>query len=113
MKSILLQIYIKAIFPQLLEYPSHCLNVELSWILSIDQDVVQVHYNEDIKLLIENFVDIALKTGGCIGKAEGHYLVLEVAVSGAKGRLLFVTFSNPHLMIGTSQIQLGKPFGPA
>ncbi len=52
-----------------------------------------------------------MKTGGCVGKAERHYLVLEVAVSGAKGRLLFVTFSNPHLMIGTSQVQLGKSLG--
>ncbi len=87
--------------------------MELSWIFSIDQDVVQVHYNEDNKLFSQNFVDIALKTGGCIGNAEEHYLVLEVAVSGAKGRLPFVTFSNPHSMIGTRQIQLGKPFGPA
>ncbi len=99
-------------FPQLF-YPLHCLNVGLSWILSIDQHVIQVHYNEDIKLFSENFVDIALKTGACVGKVEGHYLVLEVAVSGAKSRFPFVTFSNPHLMIGTSQIQLGKPFGLA
>ncbi len=74
----------------------------LSWILSIDQEVIQVHYNEDIKLLSENLIDVALKTGGYVRKAEGHYLVLEVAVSGAKDRLPFVTFLNPYLMIGTS-----------
>ncbi len=85
----------------------------LSWILSINQDVIQVHYKEDIKFFSENLVDVALKTGGCVRKAEGHYLVLEVAVSGAKNRLAFVTFSNPHSMISTSQIQLGKPLGPA
>ncbi len=113
MKSTLLQICIKAMFPQLLEYLLYCLDVGLSWILSIDQDVIQVHYNEDIKLFSENLVDVALKTGGCIGKAKEHYLVLEVAISGAKGCLPFVTFSNLHPMIGTSQIQLGKPLGLA
>ncbi len=98
---------------QLLKYPSHFLNVGLSWIFSIDQDVIQVHYNKDIKLFNENFIDVALKTGGCIEKAEGHYLVLKVAVSGTKGRLLFIIFSNLHSMIGTNQIQLGKLLGPA
>ncbi len=100
-------------FPQLFQYPLHCLNVGLSWIFSIDQDIVQVYHKEDIKLFSENFVDVALKTGGCVKKAERHYLVFKVAVSGAKSRLPFVTFSNPHLMIGTSQIQLSKPFGLA
>ncbi len=45
--------------------------------------------------------------------AEGYYLILEVAVSSAKNRLLFVTFSNPYSMIGTSQIQLDKQLGLA
>ncbi len=75
--------------------------------------MVPVYYNEDIKLFSENFINVALKTGGYIGKAKGHYLILEMVVSSAKGRLSFVTFLNPHLMIGTSQIQLGKPFDPA
>ncbi len=113
MKSTLLQICIKAMFPQLLLYPLHCFHVRLFWILSIDQNVIQVHYNEDIKLFSEDLVNVALKTGGCVGKAKKHYLILEVVVSGAKGRLLFVTFSNPHLVIGTRQIQLGKPLGLA
>ncbi len=61
-----------------------------------------------MELFSKNLIDVALKTGGCIRKAKGHYLVLEVVISGMKGRLPFVTFSNPHLMIDTSQIQLGK-----
>ncbi len=85
----------------------------LSWILSIDQDVIQVHYNKDIKLFSENPVDIDLKTGGCVRKAKGYYLVLKVTVSGVKSRLLFVIFSNPHLIISTGQIQLDKPLGLA
>ncbi len=76
----------------------------LAGVFSIDQDIIQLHHNKEIKLFSKILVDVALKTGGCVGKSEGHYLVLEVAVSGVKGRLPLVTFSNSHLMIGTSEI---------
>ncbi len=63
----------------------------LSCIFSIDQDIVQVHYNKDIKLFSKDLVDVALKTGKYVKKAKEYYLVLEVAVSDTKGRLLLVT----------------------
>ncbi len=85
----------------------------LSWILSIDQDIVQVYYNKDIKLLSKDFVDVALKTDRCVEKAKRYYLVPEIAVSGAESRLLLVTFLIPHLMISTNEIQLGKFLGSA
>ncbi len=100
-------------FPQLLYYLSYYLNVGLFGIFSIDQDIVQVHYNEDIQLFNKNLVDVALKAGGYVQQAKGHYLVLELAVSGAEGRFLLVTFSNPHSMVNTSEIQLSKSLGPA
>ncbi len=52
----------------------------------------------------KDLVDIALKIGGCIRKTKRHYLVLEVAVSSTEGLLLLVTFSDSHLIIGTSKI---------
>ncbi len=76
----------------------------LARVFGIDQDVIQLHHNKDIKLFSKDLVDVALKTGGCVGKSKGHYLVLEVTVSGAEGRLPLVTFSDSHLMIGTSEI---------
>ncbi len=82
-------------------------------VFGIDQDVIQIHYNEDIKLFSKDLVDVALKTSGCVKKTEGHYLVLEVAVSGAEDYLSLVTFSDSHPMIGTSEIQLGKLLDPA
>ena len=87
--------------------------MKLSYIFSIDQDIVQVHYNKNIKLFSKNLINIALKTSGCVGKAKEHHLVLEVAVFDAESRLLLVTLSNSHSMIGTNKIQLGKPLGPA
>ncbi len=85
----------------------------LAGVFGIDQDVIQIDHNKDIKLVSKDLVDIALKTGGCVEKTEEYYLILEVAVSGAEGRLLLVTFLDSHPMIGTSEIQLSKPLGLA
>ncbi len=76
----------------------------LAWVLCVDQNLIQIHHNEGIKLFSKDLVDIALKTGWCIRKAKGHYLVLKVAISGVEGCLPFVTFSNPHSMVSTSEI---------
>lgn len=91
-------------FPQLLWYSLHCLEVGLSCILSIDQDIVQIHYNKDIKRFNKNLIDVALKIGGCIEKPKGHDLVFEINISGTKDYLLFNTFSNPHLVISIGKI---------
>ena len=76
----------------------------LAWILDVDQDVIQIHHNKDIKLFSKDLVDIALKASGCVGKTKGYYLILKVAVFGAKDYLLLVTFSDFHLMVGISQV---------
>ena len=73
-------------------------------IFGIDQNVIQIYYNKNIKLFSKNLVDIALKTGRSIEKSESHNLVLEVAVLDTKDRFLFITFLYPHLMISTSAI---------
>ncbi len=85
----------------------------LAGVFSINQNIIHIYHNEDIKLFSKDLVDIALKTGGCVGKTKGHYLILEVAVSGMEGRLPLVIFSDSHLMIDTSEIQLGKLLDPA
>ena len=46
-------------------------------------------------------------------KAKRHDLVFEVSVSGLKSCLSFITFINPHLIIGISEIQLGESLCPA
>ena len=66
-----------------------------------------------MKLFSKDLVDKALKTSGYVRKIKWLYLVLEVAVSDAKSRLLLVAFSNSYPMINTNEIQLAKPLGPA
>ena len=84
---------------------------ELSRGLRYRSDVVQIYDNEDIQLLREDLIDIALKDGRSIRKSERHNLILEVAVSGPEIGLLFVAFANPHPIIGICQIQLGETLG--
>ncbi len=81
--------------------------------LSIDKNIIETHYYKDIELLGQDLVDVTLKGGQCVGQSERHDLVLEMAVAGPEGRLLFVTFPDPHSMVGVGQIELGEPLSPA
>ncbi len=81
--------------------------------LSVDENIIEIHYYEDVELFGQDLVDIALKRGRCIGQSERHDLVLEMAVAGLEGHLLFIAFPDPHLMVSIGQIKLGKPLGLA
>ena len=85
----------------------------LARIFDIDQNVISIYHNKDIKLLSKDLIDIASKTSWYIEKAKKHDLVLQVAVSGVKNNLLLIVFLDFLPMIGTSEIQLGKPLGLA
>ncbi len=85
--------------------------VWLAGVFSIDQDVIQIYYNKDIKFFNKDLVDVILKTGQYIRKTKGHDLVLKITVSDIKGRLPLIIFSNSHLIISTSEIQMGKSLG--
>ncbi len=76
----------------------------LAKVFGIHQDVIQLYHNKDIKILSKNLIDVVLKTNRCVGKTEKHDLILQVTVSGTKGRFPFITFSNPHLIISIREI---------
>ena len=63
MGSTLLQIGKQAIFPQKVQYPPHAFHVTLTLILSVDEDVIQIHDDKDIELFYQDLVDIALEVG--------------------------------------------------
>ena len=75
---------------------------------NVDEDVIKVYYHENVKLLCQNLVDIALERGWCISQFKKHNLVLEVVIASPEGRFLFVSFPNPHVMVGIGQIKLGE-----
>lgn len=77
-------------------------------LLGIDQDIIQIHYNENIALLSKNLIDVALETGQCVGKSKGHNLILEVIISSINDHFLLVTLLTFYLMISISEIWLSK-----
>ncbi len=83
-----------------------------AFVLGVDEDVIEVHYNENVKLLCQDLVDVILKCGRCIGQTKGHHLVLKMAIMGPEGHLLFVAFPDPHSMVGIGQIKLGETSSP-
>ena len=95
-------------FPQLFWDPLYSIYVWLAEILNIDQDVIQIYYNKDIKLFNRDFINVVLKTIRCIGKIKEDYQVLKLAISDIKNCLLFITFSDFYPIIDTSKIQLDK-----
>ncbi len=52
-----------------------------------------------------------LKDGKCICKAKGHHHILKMAIPCTKCNFPFVTFSNTHQVICTTQIDLGVHLG--
>lgn len=100
-------------FSKLFQVRSYGFYVWLARIFGIDQNLIQIYHNKDIKFFSKDFVDIAPKTGWCVRKAKKHNLVLNMAVYGTKAHLPLIAFSNPHLRIGTSEIQLSKLLDPA
>ena len=104
METAFLQICIKAIFSEDLQNPSKGFDVSLPWIFGIDKNIIQIYNDKDIELLSKNLIDIVLEAFQCISQTERHYLVLKMTLSSLEGCFSFVTFFDPHLVIGTSQI---------
>ena len=70
-----------------------------------------MHNDEDIELICQNLVDIALKAGRSIGLSKRHYLIFEMAVLDVKNFFLLIALIYSHLVISASQVQLGESFG--
>ncbi len=98
--------------PQLAQYPSNNLYILFALALSVDEDVIEIHYHKNVKLLGQDLVDITLKRGQYIGQSEKYNLVLKMAIVGPESRLPFVSFPNPLLMVGIDQIKLSETLSP-
>ncbi len=74
----------------------------------VNKNVIKVHYHENVKILCQDLVDVALKHGRCIGQSKKHDLVLKVAITSLKGHLLFIIFFDSHMIVSIGQIELGE-----
>ena len=53
----------KVIFPQFFENLSNSINVSLAWVLGVDENVIKVNNDKNIKFLNQNLVNIAMEAG--------------------------------------------------
>ena len=61
MKPTLLQVGKQRELPELFQHPLYGCDVSISVIISVDQDVIQIHNDEDVKLLRKDLVDVPLE----------------------------------------------------
>ncbi len=93
---------------QLLQHPLNGYYVLFTFAFDIDEDVIKIHNHKNFELLCQKLINIALERGRYIGQSKRYHLVLEIAIAGPEGGFPFMAFSNLHLMIGISQIELDK-----
>ncbi len=78
--------------PQLIQYLSNGFHVFSSLAFNIDENIIEVNNNKDIKVLRQDFVDVILKHGQGVCHAKKYYLILKVAITGPENHLLLVAF---------------------
>ena len=79
----------------------------LGKIVRVDEDIVQINSNTNIKKILENIIHEALESGGSVGKAEGHDKPFKGAIAGPEGSLPFVSSGDPDKVVGVTEINLG------
>ena len=58
--------------PQLVQHSSNGLYILFALVLGVDEDVIKIHYHEDVKLLCQYLVDVPLECGRCISQSKKH-----------------------------------------
>ena len=106
----LLEVGKKAVFPQFLKNPLDGINVSLAWVLGVDENVIEVNNDKDIKFLDQDLVIVTLETGRGVRQLKRHYLVLEVVVSSLESCLLFIALFYLHPMVSTCEVRLDELF---
>ena len=61
MKLTLFQVGIWQELLELFQNPPYGCDLSISIIISVDEDVIQIHDNEDVKFLNKDFVDVSLE----------------------------------------------------
>jgi hypothetical protein len=66
----------------------------LFFIIGVNEDVVQVYKDADVKQVREDVIHKSLKCNRSIGKSERHDTPFKGAISGSECGFPFVTFSD-------------------
>ena len=79
-----------------------------SFILTIDQDVIDVDNDTDVEERLEDVLNQGLEGGWGVGKSKGHDLVLVVAISSTECSLLYIILVNLDLIITPAKVDFGE-----
>ncbi len=78
----------------------------------IKENVIKIHYHENIEFFCQDLIDVALESGRYIDQSKNHHLALEMAIAGHEGCFSFIIFSDLYPMISIGQIELGETLSP-
>lgn len=70
----------------------------------MDQNIVKIYNEKNIKLFGKDFFDVALEAKKSMKEAKRHNLILKIDVSSLESCFLFIIFMNFHSVISTSQV---------
>ncbi|KXN87128.1 hypothetical protein AN958_09171 [Leucoagaricus sp. SymC.cos] len=82
-----------------------------SGVVRVDEDVVQIDRNADIKEVAEDVIHEMLESGRCVSKTEGHNQPFKGAVASLKSSFPLIAFGDADEMVGMSEIYLGVQAG--
>ena len=63
-------------------------------IVRIDEDIVEVDNNGDVKHIGKDVVDKVLESHGCIGRSKWHNMSFKGTIAGAECIFPFISFGN-------------------
>ena len=76
------------------------------WVSGVNEDVIKVHDDRDIKEIREDAIHKPLECGRRIGETERHYTPLKGAIASAEGSLPLVTFSYMDEVVRMAEVDL-------
>ena len=111
MKITLFQVGKQTVFLKFAKNLSDSFYITLASIIGMNQNIIEVHNDKNIKFFRQNFVNVVLKASGGIRKTKRHNLVLEIAILHSKSCFLLVILLNSYLIICICQFQLSRILG--
>ena len=99
MKITLFQISKYAIFLKLSKNLPNGFKVTMASVFGINQDIITINNDENIKFACQNFVDITLEASKDIKKTKKYDLLFKIAVLLLESYFLLITFLNSQVII--------------
>ena len=94
-------------FSEVSEHFTDMVTMEIG-IVGVDEDVIQINEDANIKEVAKNVTHESLKGGWRIGESERHYTPFKGAIASSECGFPFVTFVDLDKMVGMSEVDVGE-----